>query len=120
VSNKLENEMDGKHTQGPLEVDETGEYIQQVGATDVGIASIMNIDVGGSKGWFHGPITTANARRLAACWNACQGIPTKALEVGTTMSDLLEALRKCKTAALPTEVRDFVNAAIAKATGSAS
>lgn len=31
--------------------------------------------------------------------------------------ELLEALRKAKTASLPTEVRDVVNAAIAKATG---
>jgi hypothetical protein len=30
------------------------------------------------------------------------------------IAELLEALRKCKTAYLPTEVRDVVNAAIAK------
>lgn len=34
-----------------------------------------------------------NARRLAACWNACQSIPTEALEAGV-VEELLEAVRK--------------------------
>jgi hypothetical protein len=34
----------------------------------------------------------ANARRLAACWNACEGIPTKALEA-RVVGDLLAACR---------------------------
>lgn len=28
------------------------------------------------------PVEIANARRLAACWNACQGVPTETLEAG--------------------------------------
>jgi hypothetical protein len=35
----------------------------------------------------------ANARRLAAAWNACEGIPTKALEAGV-IGELVEALLK--------------------------
>ena len=27
-------------------------------------------------------VADANSRRLVACWNACQGIPTEALETG--------------------------------------
>ena len=53
-------------------------------------------------------ITEANARRLVACWNACEGIPTEALEaypaitgngikairaVEAQRDELLEALR---------------------------
>jgi hypothetical protein len=35
----------------------------------------------------------ANARRLVACWNACQSIPTEALEAGV-VGELVEAVRK--------------------------
>jgi hypothetical protein len=35
----------------------------------------------------------ANARRLVACWNACQSIPTDALEAGV-VGELVEAVRK--------------------------
>lgn len=36
----------------------------------------------------------ANAGRIAAAWNACDGIPTEALEDGV-VADVLESLRRC-------------------------
>ena len=37
--------------------------------------------------------TPADARRLAACWNACEGVPTGALENGI-VAILLKAARE--------------------------
>jgi len=37
----------------------------------------------------------ANARRIVACVNACEGIPTEALEAGV-VRELVEALERCK------------------------
>jgi hypothetical protein len=34
------------------------------------------------------PTTTANARRIVACVNACAGIPTEALESGALLAEL--------------------------------
>ncbi len=36
------------------------------------------------------PITEVHVRRLAACWNACAGIPTEALEAGAVAAALDE------------------------------
>ena len=36
-----------------------------------------------------------NARRICAAWNACEGIPTEALEAGV-VKDMLEALLECR------------------------
>ena len=33
----------------------------------------------------------ANARRLAACWNACAGIPTEQLELAASWGDIIKA-----------------------------
>lgn len=38
-------------------------------------------------------MSAEDARRIAACWNACQSIPTDALEAGV-VEELLEAVRK--------------------------
>lgn len=35
--------------------------------------------------------TDANARRLAACWNACAGIPTEQLELAASWGDIIKA-----------------------------
>ena len=56
--------MTTQHTPGPWERD--GEYVQQAGQTEVGICSVLNMDEGGNKGWYHGPVTQANARLIAA------------------------------------------------------
>lgn len=73
--------MEAQHTPGRLEVavqifDNDGapeSVIQGMG----GAASVaVALDFGANN---HG-MREANARRLAACWNACEGIPTEALE----------------------------------------
>lgn len=56
--------MEHKHTTGPWEIDD--EYVYPVGGPDLGICAIMNMDAGGDKGWFRGPITEANARLIAS------------------------------------------------------
>ena len=72
-----------------------------------------------------------NLRRMAACWNACDGISTEALEAGAA-ADLLEALRSM-IETFPAPIRtcaedvaqqqraiEAARAAIAKATGGQS
>lgn len=56
--------MTTKHTPGPWEID--GEYVQQVGQMGLAICDVMNMDEGGSKGWYSGPVTEANKRLIAA------------------------------------------------------
>ncbi|OZI58736.1 hypothetical protein [Bordetella genomosp. 1] len=90
--------MTTKHTPGPWEAD--GEYVQQVGQTEVGICAVLNMDEGGSKGWYPGETTRANARLIAAA------------------PDLLEALRAVvRVADRATDEFDLARAAILKATG---
>ena len=62
---------------------------------------------------FHNDERNANARRLVACWNACQDVPTQVLEsigkgYGPTWlqakderDELLTALKKCRFALEP-------------------
>ncbi len=84
------------------------------------------------------PECEANARRLAACWNACQGISTKNLEENKPViwlaqqysgvikqrDDLLDVaqaiLAEDMLQYLPAEFVAKVRAAIAKATGEQS
>jgi hypothetical protein len=101
--------MTTKHTPGPWEID--GEYVQQVGQTGLAICDVMNMDVGGDKGWHSGPVTQANKHLIAAA------------------PDLLEALEDLKSELVLSNVdQDYVEshfrpclnkaaAAIAKATG---
>lgn len=66
----------------------------------------------------------ANARRIVAAWNACDGISTEALEAGA-VADLLEALKECMRALRMLGHTDVVGYqigefAIAKANGGQS
>lgn len=56
--------MSTQHTPGPWEIDD--EYVKQSGNPDVGICRVLNMDKGGDKQWFRGPITEANAHLIAA------------------------------------------------------
>ena len=72
--------MSDKHTEtfGCLVIDPNNPCaIQMVDEDGMGraFAYVHGLPIEGT----HGPI---DARRLAACWNACEGIPTKALEAG--------------------------------------
>jgi hypothetical protein len=44
-------------------------------------------------GYIVGEIYRVHARRLAACWNACEGISTASLEVVASQPDPAERLR---------------------------
>lgn len=50
------------------------------------------------KSKYHDDI--ANARRLAACWNALEGIDTKAIETLAAKGGVLDLARKAEKAAL--------------------
>jgi hypothetical protein len=66
--------MSAQHTQGKLEVAGSRVYFSSDGGFDL-------------RGC---PLPDANARRLAACWNACEGLSTEALE----RSDVLSAMNQ--------------------------
>lgn len=81
------------------------------------------------------PRQVANFRRLAACWNACEGISTEALESKTGIFDaaakladqrdeLLAALERVRATPqwvhTAIGIRAEIDAAIAKTTGSTS
>lgn len=132
--------MTTEHTQGRIWVN--AEKTAIVHAEDGRIACPPNH----SQRW----AWDANARRIAACWNACQGSSTESLEENGAASfesavelvkqrdDLMTALTRLSAAALArdttmgdqcglfaaqAELRDankLASAAIAKATGSAS
>lgn len=68
-----------KHTQGKLELAENPLEIIG-GGMDIafcGPAKGFNMD--------EYPVRRANARRLVACWNACEGISTETLENGNSI-----------------------------------
>jgi hypothetical protein len=52
------------HTPGPWYVED--EYVCAASAPSLGLCSVMNMDEGGDKGWFRGPVTKANAHLMAA------------------------------------------------------
>ncbi len=69
-----------KHTEGKLQVEIVGDT---GGENPVHVCEIGNDHV--RVGEY---ITEANARRLVACWNACEGLDTETLESGrVTMVD---------------------------------
>jgi hypothetical protein len=39
------------------------------------------------------PLSDEDARRLVACWNACKGVPTEALEAGVVRKALADMAR---------------------------
>jgi hypothetical protein len=71
--------MSAQHTQGRLEVHAHTYAIADTGDYD----SVFEIwdNNGKAIAWFGGTDSDeANARRIVACWNACEGIRTEALE----------------------------------------
>lgn len=62
--------MSGQHTQGRLEAVDTTILFRSDRGIIVGGINIAAL-----------PEPIANARRLAACWNACEGLETDDLEV---------------------------------------
>ena len=72
--------MSAQHTQGRVKVQHphAGERGYEV-AFEPGLEQLCQ------------NITEANARRLAACWNACDGISTEALEVPGIIQQRIES-----------------------------
>ena len=67
-----------------------------------------------------GVIPEATARRICAAWNACEGIPTEALEAGV-VQDMLKALEEISDIEPDPDnmarFHEIARAAIARATG---
>lgn len=63
-----------KHTEGPLATDAYGNVQDETGAS---IATVTNWDMRHDR--LSGECE-ANARRIVACWNACEGLRTESLE----------------------------------------
>ena len=85
---------ESKHTSGTLEFfparNEHGEETFSIRGGAEFIAMMDTVAIG--SGPFHAPANAkANARRIVACWNACQNISTEALESGA-----LAGLRQIK------------------------
>jgi hypothetical protein len=102
--------MSTRHTPGPWEVD--GQYVQQVGNANIGICDVLNMDVGGDKGWYHGPVTIANTYLIAAA--------PELLEIAHDFSEVLQELGMFCECGQPNCRTTRLRAAIAKATGSAA
>lgn len=81
-----------EHYAKTLKVANDGTIASIVGEQDEAIAMAQMRASLGQKD----PERWANARRLAACWNACAGIATEALEVGAVeqMAGTIIAVRK--------------------------
>lgn len=80
---KAENDV---HTQGLLTVrrhgDERAAYL--LNDQSMAVARCINTDL---ENCFE-----ANARRLAACWNACAGVPTETLELAASWGDIVKGV----------------------------
>ena len=84
----------GKHTPGFLHRPTHSRRSRE--PSDFNVASFSGRSVCSTGGYSDNNPETydenkANARRICAVWNACEGIPTEALEAGV-VKDMLEAL----------------------------
>lgn len=121
--------MSDKHTQGRLELKTHTYAIADTGDYD---SSFEIWGDGKAIAWFNGDdVDEANARRLVACWNACEMASTEDLEALTRPGDvswactidrlvrerdeLLEALRRCREMVGHPDNIAEIDAAIAKA-----
>lgn len=76
--------MSAQHTQGPIRYDHEPGYCGELIARD-----------GMTVAAFFNEPSEADARRLVACWNACDGLPTESLECGKPPADqIVDALNQ--------------------------
>lgn len=94
-----------KHTQDRLEVtdmtNEDGRVYLTVEGKELALASVFNLLMRGN--------TIGDARRLAACWNVCEGVDTLELETAARYKALATGYRK------RTEQRDMLLKALSMA-----
>ncbi len=92
--------MSAKHTKGPWRYDHEPGFYAELMASDHAIVAL-----------FAGEPSLANARRIVACVNACEGFSIEELEGADLFKDsiesdnliheLLEALKQCRLALEP-------------------
>jgi hypothetical protein len=93
--------MEAKHTQGELHIDQYGHIYGPAVETDD-----PEITAGGKTKTLpyiaavQGGARPGDGARLVACWNACQSIPTDALEAGVVGKLLAECMLRALEAAL--------------------
>jgi hypothetical protein len=71
---------DAKHTPGRLSLRGTTLYGRRLLGFARDERAVEHVARATTPGGTWKDETEANARRLAACWNACEGIPTELLE----------------------------------------
>lgn len=83
--------MEAQHEAGRLKIDARGILkIDRMGLADIGL-KINSPWV--EDAWEGDAQAEANMRRLAACWNACEGLPTEFLEKhGVTRSGIAKGV----------------------------
>ncbi|GEM_PF-6872475 len=74
-----EKQIEDNHTPGRLSVDKSDCKDFTILVADAGCVAVMEANP------FVGIRSEANARRLAACWNACEGLSTETIESGAKM-----------------------------------
>lgn len=89
--------MSDKHTQGRLRLeqveDDSGHitHLCPVDAEDMSILTVVEHESVKFAAVYH----SEDARRLVACWNACEGLPTAWIEGGA--ADILEHAKSLKS-----------------------
>lgn len=121
--------MSARHTLGPICTDEPDhDQPYQDIKLQIGAHTVATVWIDDAPVHDYNREQWANARRLVACWNACQSVPTDVLEAGLVSEqlwvqltaqrdELLAALRKCRDMVGHPDNVAFIDAAIAKATG---
>ena len=83
--------MSAAHTPGPLHVKQMAAYLDQFelrGPVDSGVIVARTVPWGNAADG-EDP-SQDNARRLAACWNVCEGVPVEALEEIAPLATIFE------------------------------
>jgi hypothetical protein len=123
--------MNAQHTQGRASLDTKGIGIDLPNhiPIDIGQHAAAAQVVWKMEDYERSPHCEETARRLVACWNACEGVETEVLEsypaplseLRAQRDELLEALENMlKNGADYTATRDAARAAIAKVKGGAA
>lgn len=79
-----------KHTPEPWYFDTKS----RVGVDDLSICAVDAIDEYRPGGWDFGETSEANARRIVACVNACEGLSQDALDGGWTAKGISDYAKK--------------------------
>lgn len=127
--------MSAKHTQGPLVLGQHGAIRGGPMVRFINGSAQEQLAMTTGTSWMAPGEHLANARRLVACWNACEGISTVRLErtvnnlhgrasasdkldeLHAQRDELLAALKQCREMVGHPDNVALIEAAIAKAEG---